>query len=553
MQPAPGPRLMLPGTVDPPPSPRVESDAERTILEDVLRWAIPIGIALATFTLVASVVTGLFQAYWARGVTSVLVLAFTSLAAVLRRRGRLRQAAAWLIGGVGLTIAVALTFSGGLRSPSAMLLLYLIALCGWVYGRRAASVMAVVALGVVGLYFALGKAQALPEPPQLPLFGMAVMLAAMVALIWSASAQPAQRMREALAQAQARQRELAAEQARRLEVARQFQAVFDQASNLMGLISPDGVVRAANKAALELSGIPSAEVVVGTRFEDGPWWEPGQRAWVRAQVERAVAGEHTVRHETTHLDRQGRRRTVDFSLAPFRDETGELRYLIAEGRDITELVERRERDHTTRRLELVGQLAGGVAHDFNNVMMVILSSAEVLKGQLAAAGPPPPGAGASLDAIVEAGQRASDLTRRLLSFARRSPVARRPLELNPLVRATAGLLERTLPANVAVVCELEAVEERLFAIRALGRKHGVAADDVTFHEVGAWDSIVDIVAAAFLIERSAARSWSVAALPIGMIYSPSGTSPLSPYITSLSMNITGSSSRMAAFNKPFAS
>ncbi len=65
-----------------------------------------------------------------------------------------------------------------------------------------------------------------------------------------------------------------------------------------------------------------------------------------------------------------------------------------------------------------------------------------------------------------------------------------------------------------------AVRSRALAIfrtlaEAESQVHGYAVEDVTFHEVGAWDSIVDIVAAAFLIERAGARSWSVAPLPTG--------------------------------------
>ena len=65
-----------------------------------------------------------------------------------------------------------------------------------------------------------------------------------------------------------------------------------------------------------------------------------------------------------------------------------------------------------------------------------------------------------------------------------------------------------------------AVRSRALAIfrtlaEAEAEVHGYAVDDVTFHEIGAWDSIVDIVAAAFLIERAGARSWSVAPLPTG--------------------------------------
>ena len=66
----------------------------------------------------------------------------------------------------------------------------------------------------------------------------------------------------------------------------------------------------------------------------------------------------------------------------------------------------------------------------------------------------------------------------------------------------------------------EAVRSRALAIfqilaEAEAQVHGYQVEDVTFHEIGAWDSIVDIVAAAFLIERSGVRSWSVAPLPTG--------------------------------------
>ena len=72
-----------------------------------------------------------------------------------------------------------------------------------------------------------------------------------------------------------------------------------------------------------------------------------------------------------------------------------------------------------------------------------------------------------------------------------------------------------------VVCELDtSVKERAIAIfqllaEAEAEVHGVAIDQVTFHEVGAWDSIADIVTAAWLIERSGAASWSCSPLPLG--------------------------------------
>jgi two-component system, cell cycle sensor histidine kinase and response regulator CckA len=435
--------------------------AQRSVLADVLRWALPTTATMAAVTLVGALVTGMFDALWSRGWTSLVLLAFTGLAAVQARRGLLRRAVGSLIAGVSVTIAMALTFNGGLRSPSAMLLLYLVSLCGWVFGRRGATVMAAIALAVGGLYYALGITRVLPEAPQLPLIGQLLMLVALTALMWSTSALPPERMREALAKAARREQELEAEQARRLDAARQFQAVFDQTSSLMGLVSPDGVLRSVNRPALEFVGLGSADQLVGKRFSETPWWTPANRPRLEEAIARAVAGPSRQHFETTHVDARGRVRNVDFSLSPFRDETGQLRYLIAEGRDITELVLKKERAHTAQRLELVGQLAGGVAHDFNNVLMVILSSAEVLKLDLGEAGVGSPAVLEGVAGIVAASQRASDLTRRLLTFARRGSMARRPLSMHALLESTCRLLQRTLPPTITVRCETRAPDDRV--------------------------------------------------------------------------------------------
>jgi hypothetical protein len=84
------------------------------------------------------------------------------------------------------------------------------------------------------------------------------------------------------------------------------------------------------------------------------------------------------------------------------------------------------------------------------------------------------------------------------------------------------------------------VAQRAIAIfatlaEAEGRVHGVAAEDVAFHEVGAWDSIVDIVAAATLIEGIGATGWSTAPLPIGAgrVRSAHGDLPVPPPATAL--------------------
>ncbi|MBI4425732.1 MAG: CHASE domain-containing protein [Elusimicrobia bacterium] len=103
----------------------------------------------------------------------------------------------------------------------------------------------------------------------------------------------------------------------------------------------------------------------------------------------------------------------------------------------------------TQKMAAVGQLAAGVAHDFNNILTSILGTAHLLRetGELSESLRP------DLEVIISESGRAAQLVSQLLDFARQSPPARRSIDLSALLSETRGLLQRSLPANINVVVE----------------------------------------------------------------------------------------------------
>jgi PAS domain S-box-containing protein len=110
--------------------------------------------------------------------------------------------------------------------------------------------------------------------------------------------------------------------------------------------------------------------------------------------------------------------------------------------------------HQTQRLEVLGQLAGGVAHDFNNLLAVILNYAALIAEELAAPGPDLGSASRDIAQIQRAADRATDLTHQLLAFARREVVQPRVLDLNDTVTEVEQLLRRTIGADVLLRIDL---------------------------------------------------------------------------------------------------
>ncbi len=115
-----------------------------------------------------------------------------------------------------------------------------------------------------------------------------------------------------------------------------FRAIFEQAFQLVGTMTTDGILLSANKAALTFSGVKE-EDVIGKPFWEAPWWShsPELQEKLSLAVKKAAGGEF-VRFDATHPVPDGSIRYVDFSLRPVLDDEGRVIFLVPEGRDITE-------------------------------------------------------------------------------------------------------------------------------------------------------------------------------------------------------------------------
>jgi two-component system, cell cycle sensor histidine kinase and response regulator CckA len=126
-----------------------------------------------------------------------------------------------------------------------------------------------------------------------------------------------------------------------------------------------------------------------------------------------------------------------------------VRGMVVTARDVTARHGLEQRIRQSERLEAIGQLAGGVAHDFNNVLLVIRGYSSVLRTTLT-----DPQQIADIDEIANAADRATQLTRQLLAFGRRQVLESHTLNLDDVVLSMQKLLQRTMPADIEIDVEL---------------------------------------------------------------------------------------------------
>jgi len=198
-----------------------------------------------------------------------------------------------------------------------------------------------------------------------------------------------------------------------------------------------------NEAFERHTGWSRAEVIGRpSTILDGPSTDPTVMARVHDQLRRGESS----RAELVHCTKEGREYWVELVIVPVYDLSGRHTHWVSVHRDISERKGLEEQLFHAQKMEAVGRLAGGVAHDFNNVLTAISGFSELLLEEL----PPGEGPYEEVQQIRAAAARATALTRQLLAFSRKQILRPRAVNVGTLVREMERLLVRVTTEEVSI-------------------------------------------------------------------------------------------------------
>ncbi|HEX9023197.1 MAG TPA: response regulator [Geobacteraceae bacterium] len=186
---------------------------------------------------------------------------------------------------------------------------------------------------------------------------------------------------------------------------------------------------------------------------------PDDRDMATEAAHAAIRGdkEYDIEFRVCHPD--GTIRHIKANGSVIRDENGTAIRMIGLNQDITDQKRLEEQLRHSQKMEAIGQLAGGVAHDFNNILTVIYGYCSLLQLQMGNESPYRP----DIDHIFAATERAANLTKSLLAFSRKQVMSPRPLDLNDVIANVGKLLTRIIGEDVHLKTNLTPGPLSIFA------------------------------------------------------------------------------------------
>lgn len=206
----------------------------------------------------------------------------------------------------------------------------------------------------------------------------------------------------------------------------------------------DGIITHWNKGAERIYGYTAEEMIGKSISILAPKDRPDE---IPAILEKIRLGGSVEYFESVRVTKDGRQLDVSISVSPICDAEGKIVGASAIARNITAQKRAEDQLQQAQKMEAIGRLAGGVAHDFNNILGIITACSELLRSHVDAS----VRSAQYVDNIRKASERGASLTRQLLSFSRRQPIQPQVLDLNERLKEISKLLRPLMGDDVQIV------------------------------------------------------------------------------------------------------
>jgi PAS domain S-box-containing protein len=226
-------------------------------------------------------------------------------------------------------------------------------------------------------------------------------------------------------------------------------AALEAAAHAIAITDARGSIEWVNPAFTKHTGYSSEEALgrdLGKLVQSGQ-----QTADFYRHLWATMAGGDTWHGELVNRRKDGALIAEEETITPVRDEQGRIAHYIAIKQDITERRRLQEQVLRSQRLDSVGRLAGGIAHDLNNILVPILMAPSLLRETVT-----DPAAGEILNSIETSANRGAAIIRQLLTFSRGSGGQRVPVQLRGIVGDMASIIRETFPKDIRTSTDLPA-------------------------------------------------------------------------------------------------
>lgn len=249
------------------------------------------------------------------------------------------------------------------------------------------------------------------------------------------------------------------------EAEKRYRSLFESVPVGLFRCTTEGRLTDANPAFIRMFGCPDAAAVQTLSLAESFVEKEDLKRWVER-----IRSEEKVHDFETRLFRMDKAVIwVEMNVHTVCDSYDKPLYYEGIIQDITERKNLESQLRQALKMEAIGTLAGGVAHDFNNILTAIIGYGTLLQMQLGEDNP----LRIYADQILSSSQKAAGLTHSLLAFSRKQPIALKPVKLNNIIKGTDKLLKRLLteditfktvlsPDDITIMCDVTQIDQILF-------------------------------------------------------------------------------------------